>query len=316
MKKKGDIEETLRFVRHDLKAEVILADLIGNGLEYNDFVMIPNGSFRRRYSHDIAYAGPLKLQNGQEPVGIYINRDAVYDILPEGFFHEKTESRGHGSANASKGSKKLKAEEKAARNFFLPFENELFWQRINLELEERNILFHFSENILEHITPGFWGFDTATDSTYLSRMVKFLHFSYKITGDVTLTGKCLGLILNEEVTASLVEKDMALKENKNGQRNSCCSLGSTTLGAGFVCGDTMDSTDYLLHFAIGPLKNSRVADYLEGGTIAGFIECFTGYFVPAELDVLSTVLAAPADFGFTLGDYENGSVLGYTSVIE
>lgn len=66
MKKKGEIEEAIRNIRYDLKAEVILADLMTNGLESDDFVVIPNGTFKRRYSRDIAYTNPLKLQNGQE----------------------------------------------------------------------------------------------------------------------------------------------------------------------------------------------------------------------------------------------------------
>jgi len=316
MNKQSHIEDSIQNIRYDLKAEVILADLIENGFEKDDFIIIPNGTFRRRYSRDIAYICPLKLPNGQVPVGIYINRDAIYDTLPEGFFHEKTESRENESLKASNSSKKLKAEEKAARNFFLPFENELFIQKINLELEERKILSHFSENILDDITPDFWSFDTVTERIYLSRMAKFLHLSYKIAGDLRLTGKCLGDILNEDVKVDRVERCMTIKENNSDEKKSCCSLGSAFLGVDFICGDSFKITGDFLHFTIGPLKNTNVSDYLENGKISNFIDCFCRFFVPAEQDVITTIFVNPGDYTFTLNSSEDCPLLGYTTVIE
>jgi hypothetical protein len=316
MNKKSQIEDTIQNIRYDLKAEVVLADLIENGFEKDDFIIIPNGTFRRRYSRDIAYTSLLKLPNGQVPVGIYINRDAIYDTLPEGFFHEKTESKENEPLKASNSSKKLKAEEKAARNFFLPFENELFIQKINLELEERKILSHFSENILDDIAPDFWSFDNVAERIYLSRMAKFLHLSYKIAGNLQLTGKCLGAILNEDVNVSREERCMIIKENKSNEKNSYCSLGSASLGVDFICGDSFNIKSNFLHFTIGPLKNTNVSDYLENGKISNFIDCFCRFFVPAEQDVLTSIFVKPGDYNFTLNSSEDSPVLGYTTLIE
>ena len=270
MKKKVDIEEAIKNIRYDLKAEVILADLISNGLESDDFVVIPKGTFKRRYSRDIAYVTPMKLQNGQVPAGIYVNRDAIYDTLPEGLFHEKTETGEPKSA--SKGSKKLKAEEKATRNFFLPFENELFSQKINLELEERKILLSFSENLFDDLNSDFWNFDPLTNRDYLSRIAKFLHFSHKIAGNLSLTGKCLSAILNETVDATLVESRTTIKENRNKGEISGCTLGNKSLGVDFVCGESFNTNNQFLQFTIGPLKNTRITDYLENGTVSTFLK--------------------------------------------
>lgn len=314
MGKKVDIGEAIKTIRYDLKAEVILADFISNGLENDDFVVIPNGTFKRRYSHDIAYVTSLKLQNGQVPAGIYVNRDAIYDTLPEGLFHEKTETGE--PKNASKGSKKLKAEEKAARNFFLPFENELFFQKINLELEERKILLSFGENLFDNLNSDFWNFDPSTDRNYLSRMAKFLHFSHKIAGNISLTAKCLSAILNETVDATLVENRTTIKENRNEEEKSGCSLGHSSLGIDFICGESFNTNNQFLLLTIGPLKNTRITDYLENGTVSTFLKCFAGFFVPAELEVGSTVIVEPGSYGFTLNNLSDSAVLGYTTIMQ
>lgn len=314
MQKRNDITETLKTIRHDLKAEIIIADLISTGLESDDFVVVPNGTFKRRYSSDIAYTSPLKLQNGHEPVGIYVNRDAIYDLMPEGFFHEKSDLKKNEPDPASKGSKKIKAEEKAARSFFLPFENELFWHKINLELEERKILFRFSENIFENLTPDFWNLDASADPVYVLRMVKYLQISYRFTGNCYLTGKCLGQILNEEVMVMLTERSVIINENIKDPVHSCCCLGSASLGSDFICSDSLTTTENVLHFLIGPVRNSRITDYLEKGPASEFLKCFAEFFVPAGLDVITTVLAAPYDYNFTLGSEGSGCMLGYTAV--
>lgn len=235
--------------------------------------------------------------------------------MPEGFFHEKTDTNVNEPKNASKGSKKLKAEEKAARSFFLPFENELFFQKINLELEERKILYRFSENLFDDLNTDFWNFDPSTDRKYLSRMVKFLHFSHKISGNISLTGKCLSEILNETVNATLVESCTTINEFMKEGEKSGCMLGNASLGVDFICGNSFKTTSHILHFTIGPLKNTRITDYLENGTVTTFLKCFCEYFVPAELEVSSTILVAPGECDFTLQPTGDSALLGYTTTI-
>lgn len=311
----NNIEQTIRNMTYDIKAEAVIADLIENGLESEEFVVIPIGIFKRRYSYDIAFASKIKFNNGLELLGIRINRDAIYDTLPEGFFHQNTE---HSSElkNVSRESKKLKEEEKAARNFFLPFENEIFSQRTNLELEERKILNRFSENLSDDFSSEFWRLDQSIDQRYLSQMVKFLHISHKIAGNTELTGKCLEAILDEHVTVTKAQNCIPLKvKHKNSDKNKNGVLGSALLGVDFICGDEFMTMGYSMRFTIGPLRNSGINDYLKNGHILNFLKCFFGYFVPAELDVSTNILISPEKHGFTLEPFGEGAVLGYKTAI-
>jgi hypothetical protein len=315
MEKTDKIKLATQHLNYDIKAEAVIADLLENGLESEDFVVIPNGTFKRRYSHDIAFTNKIKLNNGLELAGIHINRDGIYDTLPEGFFHQNTEHSGE-SKNISKESKRLKEEEKAARNFFLPFENEIFSQRIDLELEERKILNRFSENLSDDFSSEFWRLDQSLDPKYLSRMVKFLHISHKIAGNTKLTEKCLEVILDEHVTATIVKNCAPVKVNhKNVGEKQNQVLGSALLGVDFVCGNKFMSSGYTMQFNIGPLQNSSVTDYLKNGSISNFLKCFYGYFVPAELSVSTKILVSPEKLDFTLEPLGEGAVLGYNTAI-
>lgn len=315
MVKNNNIGQTIQDVSYDIKAEAVIADLLENGLESEDFVVIPIGIFKRRYSRDIAYSSTIQLKNGSELLGIHLNRDAIYDNLPEGFFHQNTEHSNE-PKNISKDSKKLKEEEKEARTFFLPFENEIFSQRINLELEERKILNRFSENLSDDFSPEFWRLDQSNDQGYLSGMVKFLHISHKIAGNTKLTEKCLEAIIDEHVTATIAENCTPVKAiQKGGKKKRNCLLGSAMLGVDFICGDEFMSMGHTMRFDIGPLRNSCINDYLKNGRISNFLKCFFGYFVPAELEISTNVLVSPDKLEFMLDSKGEGAVLGYKTAI-
>ncbi len=311
----GEIGEVIQRLKYDIKAEAVIADLLENGLPSESFVVVPNGTFKRRYSNDIAFTKKIKLNNGLEVDGIHVNRDGIYDTLPEGFFHQNNEHTIE-SKEISKESKKLKEEERNARNFFLPFENEIFTQRINLELEERKILERLSENLSDDFSPEFWRLDRSLDSKYLSRMVKFLHISYKIAGNAKLTSECLEKILDEHVDATISQNRVPVKVNhKSVGRKQNWVLGSVLLGDDFVCGYEFLNMGYTMQFEIGPLKNSNINDYLKNGHIYNFLKCFYSYFVPADFDIDTHILISQEKLNFTLDPSDENAVLGFTTAI-
>ncbi len=311
------IPDLVKNILYDIKAEVLVADLIENGLKGEDFVAIPKGTFKRRYARDIDSTDEMKFENGQKVVRFSLNRDGLYDSLPEGLFHEKNVKSEKESDKISKESKKLKAEEKAVREFFLPFENEIFYQRVQLELEERNVLSRFSENLFDDIYPEFWNLDTSLDRKYVSRMILLLHFSHRIAGNCQLTAKCLETILDEKVSVEIVRTrnldNGAIESNRNEEQK--CLLGSGELGVDFVSGEKFDDLGKTMEFKIGPLKNSSAVDYLDNGSVAKFLKCFFGYFVPAELDVTSNIVVDELEQKFVLSEVGEGPVLGFESAI-
>ena len=311
------IPEIIQNILYDIKAEVLIGDLIENGVENDNLIAINQGIFKRRYARDIDSVDETKFENGQKVVRFYLNRDGLYDSLPEGLFHEKTVKSEKESDKISKDSKKLKAEEKSVREFFLPFENEIFFQRVQLEIEERNILSRFSENLFDDIYPEFWNLDKSLNRKYVSRMVLLLHFSHRIAGNCEFTAKSLETILDEKVSVQIVSNNNLETRivDKVGNAEQKCLLGAGVLGVDFVCGEKFDNLGKTMEFQIGPLKNSNVVEYLDNGAVSEFLKCFYSYFVPVELDVSSKVLVEKIEQNFVLSEIGEGPVLGFESSI-
>ncbi len=311
-----NIKEIIQNVFYDIKAEAIIAEFIENGLKPDEFVAIQKGIFKRRYARDIDSADSLKLENTQNILAFYLNRDGLYDSLPEGLFHKKTAVEDRQSKKFSEDSVELKQEEKAARIFFLPFENELFYQRVNLELEERKILSRFSEKIFNDLYPELWKLHRTINREYVYRMVLLLHLAYKITGNVNLTACCLEKIIEEKVEVRQIrttQANCAEEIGINDSKKGC--LGTGVLGLDFVCGENFTTPVVEFEFLIGPLQNTKANDYLESGSLTHFLNCFYSYFMPVEFQVKTKVLVKEMNQNFRLPETCEGPVLGYETAI-
>lgn len=300
----------------DIRAEVIIADLIENGLDWGDYVAIHNGNFKRRYSRDIAAIEQVKLDKNQELLGFRLNRDSLYDSLPEGLFHKKSGAEGIRSKKLSEDSVVLKQEEKAARNFFLPFENEIFLQRVKLELEERKILGRFSENIFNDLYPILENLHRSIKREYVYRMILLLHMAHEIAGNYELTALCLQKIIEENVSIRI------LKNSNPGEKYQTMvdasldnKLGEQTLGVNLICGNLADDFVKGIEFIIGPLSNTKAEDYLPDASVSRFLEYFYSYFVPVEMNIKTRVILADDELNMTLLKKGEGPVLGYETAI-
>lgn len=301
---------------YDLKAEAVVCDLLPAGPGSEHFVAVPAGGFRRRYSKDISGIQNLTLENGQEIVAVKLNRDGLYDTLPEGFFHQDAGKNLAETRRVSRESVRLKAEEKAARRFFLPFEQELFNQGIRLETEERRILESTSRNLFDGFPPEFWNIDPETDRKLVSAMARYLHVAYRISGDAGLTGKCLENILGEKIVADFSEMRVVVGAQHDPQKPfEGCMPGKARLGVDMICGDTFSTLTRAMVFTIGPLRHTFVSEYLENGRLSRFLKCFCSYFIPAGIRVVTKIIAGSDDMNFTLSPDGEGAILGYKTSI-
>jgi len=310
-----EIAASVNHLKHDIKAEVIAAEVIQNGLNPAEIVIIPDGSFKRKFSKDILQAEVIKSENGQKVLGIHVTRDGLYDSLPEAIFHEQSHQPIISGHEMAKLSKMQKLEEKEARLFFLPFENELYYQRIQLELEERKILHRFSENLFDDSYPQFWKLDRSLPKKLVSRFVLILHLTHKIVGNLDLTEKCLEVILEEKVKINVIRNRHSKNVPAVSDTKKLEGLGYTGLGENFICGDYKSDSDPVMEFIIGPLQNSSVEDYLENGSYLRFLNCFYSFFVPVEMEPVTLVKVSEDQQQFTLNDTLCNVILGYNSGI-
>ena len=88
------LEQHLDYLKRlpvDIRAEVVLADLIEYGLNPDDLVMYSMGLSKRTFHRDIESVELLKaIGDRSTKLNVELNREGIYDALPEGLFHQPT----------------------------------------------------------------------------------------------------------------------------------------------------------------------------------------------------------------------------------
>ncbi len=299
----------------DIKAEVLMADLMLEGFADSDFLVFFDSLFKRGYSKDILRADKTVINDVQETMAIYLSRDGLYDLLPEGLFHSSPESAltsGNGMASDSRKESKT---EKETRRFFQPFENEFFYQRVQLELKERSILEKLNDYSLDDFFLDFWKIDRSLPKELITKLSAMLPFVKEIAGDFEMTASCLGAILGEEVTYTLHHSTAHKRANGSSDPEIDYSLGKAELGRSFITEGLSFESCKVIRFVIGPLKHTGIESYLKNGEITQFIGCFCSFFLPLEMDYEIDVNMQKEMQSFVLDNDKTQSVIGYSTII-
>ncbi len=289
-----DIQMELGSVYENLKAETLLAEIQqSTETTMDDFVISNRGTFSRAYRRDIIDVDDVLYGNR---LTLNLSRNGLYDILPEGLFH-KPQVNKEGESYTSR-RKNVKEEEQNVRLLFAPLENEFFYQRLNIERKERELLDNFY-NLKDDFLIQFWNLDTSIPRPYMLQLLQLLPHSSKISGDIELTRLCLEKVLDEKVSFELRYVD----RNING--TDICIESSTVnfqLGVDSVLdGESYEVVVPKLVVGIGPISKEKANTYLKEGGVSKFIEAFYAYFLPMELEA-ETHINVKKDVGFLLDD--------------
>jgi hypothetical protein len=293
-------------VYENLKAEVVIAEIQEKSkLSSEDFVIANKSTFSRPYRRDIISVDNLL---NEDKITFNLSRNGIYDTLPEGLFHVP---KGNQDANAYISRRKIvKQEEQDARAFFAPFENEFFYQKLNVENRERELLDNFY-NLNDDFLIDFWQIDREIPKDYILKLIKLLPFSHEISGNFELTRLCLQEILSEEVLFKRKYENELNKEDKNKKvkRRNGFQLGVDSVletKKSMVLSPKLEVT-------IGPISEKKINNYLKKDGVLKFINTFYDYFVPMEIEV-STKFVVSNDNGFVLDD-SNGVIMGISTEI-
>ena len=284
----------LSSVYENLKAETLIAEIQENSaITINDFVISNKGTFSRAYRRDVINVDDVLHDN---MLTLNLSRNSLYDILPEGLFHVPHVSKESESYTTRR--KVVKKEEQDARLFFAPLESEFFYQRLEIERNERELLNDFY-NLKDDFLVNFWRLDTNIPNRYILKLIKLLPHSHKIAGDLELTRLCLEKILEENVSFS---KKYIEKTNNEIEKDKAHSENDFRLGVNSVLeGDSYEILTPLLKVTIGPLDQSNIGMYLKKDGVSKFIATFYDYFLPMEMDA-ETLITAKKEVGFVLND--------------
>ena len=216
-----EIIENARFLR----AEVVAAELVLNQPEgKNDHIFLNQGALKRPFRGEIASISQEQNELlGLDYLVIALNKEGLYDYLPEGLFHQPRKLDSFKSKQQTlEEIKQVRQQEKEARNFFSPFENEFQHLRLGLELLERKMVFGLPDEVWES------GKEDGRASNFFnesSSLFFLLPLAYHVNSDPELVGEVISLIIGEKVKIEFKQAKLVLIENNEDRR-----IGEITLG--------------------------------------------------------------------------------------
>ncbi len=316
LSKPVEISEFINQLPVDLKAEVLVAALLDGGNELKDFLISYEGQLQRSWSKDIAFTDVAKLETGDQRVMLHLNRDGIYDMLPEAIFHSDQDKDFVSGKEMAKDSMKLRMEEKETRSFFQPFENEIFFQRVRLSERENQLGRELFPRMIMGLVPDFWNISEDLPEDYVHRMVRLLPLAHRIAGSTELTSGSLEFILKEKVNITSVDISAGVDEEDT--LRFCGILGSTYLGFDSICGNRVSGDLRKFIIRIGPVQYSQTDELIKNGWMEKFLKCFYDFFIPVGVDTETRYLLNSEDGSFILGDTDETKVtcLGYNSIVQ
>ena len=277
----ADYAERLKHLPLDLKAEVVLADMLEDGISLDDLILNPVGAFKRALGRDISDTEWVESQHhSQRWLQINLNRNGLYDLLPEGVFHQPTANDTSSSKESILLEMKIQRErEQASRRFFLPIEQEFLRHRIWLEQEQRTYPFNTDTVQSTDLLGWFWDLPDFLTPIQTKRLLYLLPIMHRIAGDLTAMAACFEQLVEERVSLQL---DLPGQEFV---QVDTAPLGQWQLGDNSVFDGWLNNDEPQLRITVHIERSDRVEFYLTGQNGRQLIEWLAGYLVPLDTDV-------------------------------
>ena len=298
----------------DFKATVIAAEIVENELVgVDDIVILPIGPQQRAFAKEIAGVSLSQTDiTNKRMLQVNVNRDGLYDMLPEGLFHRApASSLMITEEEMVKDIVERRDEEKHARRFFMPFEAEINHLKMILELYENRLDKKTEYDDLINIFLKEWKeFDCFTNKQMLILM-HVLPVIHEQRNNLAFISKILTMLFKTPVSLSYKRVASSNKKDLAGMQTL---LGKAALGIDFIAGQLIEPEEEL-QVVIGPLSASKMIDFLPGERFAICVDVLLSYFIPMQIGVRVNLLATAASKKLIIGAQQDNARLGYTTYL-
>ena len=280
------------------------------------FARVPAGGKQRgAVQRDAVQRGLACRQAGavQEFLSVDISREGLYDMLPEGLFHASTPGSSEVDTETSvQRLEQHRREEREARKFFLPLEQEFYRQKIYLEYQE--------QQVFQALAPGNQAFsflrklwNVPPDLPILQKFV-FLYLGphlHRIAGNLSLVQQCFELML--QVPLRITEE---YREAVPLTEEDTTRLGDIRLGDRSVLGDTLEDPWPYMLLTLGPVSGEQLLAFLEQAAMDRLIHFLAGYLLTLGTEYEVRLEVRDEDQSFVLAeDVSFAGRLGYTTYL-
>jgi hypothetical protein len=304
------IQKELAQLEHDLRAEVVVSQVLYHTGQALPHVVHTDDFFLRRFSRDITRIEMDDVTDIKELLRIHLSRTGLYDLLPEGLFFkpDATGRKPRTAAEMAEEYKQNQQQEQEVRKFFLPLENEFFHYRQKNFAAEAALLNGLHNEAVNRYFVALWQLPGDMQPMMALRLILLLPYVHAITGNTELMAASLDAILGERVNC----QRQTQPEQYTGLPYNL--LGDLELGNGLTCGDSYAEECFELVFTVYDLTHSQAQDYLPGGRLYSTLQAFYRFFVPAMAMVQTNIRVRASKESMHLGTGEE-AVLGIATVL-
>ena len=262
-----------------LSAEAFCAEVLSNGISFDELVINFRGSFAKSYSNDIATVEEGRGRS--ESLVVSVNRDGIYDKMPEGLFHQTKGGSNTSALSAMVGEyKRYREEERQARKFFQPLEQEIFRYAIAAEQKEREIRAGILNGNIGTAFLDFWNIDKSLPSRPSAALVLIMPWIKQIKGNSNLTAKALSMMLEKPVT---ITSEIAHETSRT--TNTFCLDTNASLGNDTICGSKLYEPIEQWVFTMHDMLPKELSKFTSHEPYGLFLQKFEELFIPLEVDV-------------------------------
>ena len=297
----------------DFLPEAVAASLIEQGYNPEQIQIVREGHASRGFSKEVeSIELKYSMQTLQDILHIRINREGLYDMLPEGLFHQPLYQKRY---NLDKEDLihevgVHRQEEFFARKFFQAFEivaDETMTDAFLLDLKLNKkitypdfvAIFFPYWHVLKKLTP--------VQSSIFLYIIPILH---QIRIHREETEKAFSVLLDVPVKLTNIRLPA-----KKADRFFTSRLGYCRLDDNFILDDTFDDGEDDLKITVGPISAKRMVNFIEGNKDYELLEILCDMFLPVSAFVVKDFKIAPEDSAFILSDEHTTTYLGINSFI-
>ena len=200
--------------------------------------------------------------------------------------------------------RRFRDEEKLARKFFQPIEQELFRYSVMVEQEEVAFAFGLLSGKLKNELFRFWGLPEGLPEKCAGKLEQILPWAKMIKGDIEQTARALEIILDKPVRFEAVSVDMCEVPVTSGDKQ----FGE--LGIDSVVGSCFWEPSLCWKFYIDKIEKEDIEDYRPVGAHGKLLKHFEEIFIPLEIDIIFEYGVLPSKIDGT------DEILGYSLVLQ
>lgn len=305
----------------DVKAEKIASLLLDKGLPSDKVIVRPIGWNDREFSSDVVWSNPVhRIEDFRT---ISVNRNGLYDRLPEGLFHKPFNIPADSSDRARSilaDIKNFQSERDLARLLLLPFDATLFADRMEADEEDERFCF---ENELKLIWDEISSeVDSEPFSEECLRFRRILPEIRALLGSFQYMETILSFVLMiPTVVAIEYSPTWVPIEPQEDDAIGCLDpkLGEHILGQDMILGRGVWESSPHVFVTLGPLSDKDLVKLVtEQESFFSLLQKMFAFLLPVHHVFDSShlnLLADPRLYNFCLDSVEWHSRLGYTTIL-